>query len=94
MLSYNIHLLHGKFEEFRDFIYDFPNKFSIIGIQEVWSVSHEYPINGYQALEYNTHDSHLPNPNCNCGGGVGIYIDEHLTYTKIEFQNSFIPGVF
>ena len=27
-------------------------------------------------------------------GGVGIYIDEHLPYTKLEFQNSFIPGVF
>ena len=28
------------------------------------------------------------------GGGVRIYIDEHLPYSKLEFQNSFIPGVF
>jgi len=40
------------------------------------------PINGYQTIEFNTHDMHLPQPNRNCGGGVGIYIDEHLTYTK------------
>ena len=46
MLSLNIRSIHGKYEELRDFLYDLPNKFSIFCLQEVWSVSHEYPING------------------------------------------------
>ena len=54
----------------------------------------EYPIEGYQTIECNTRDALLPSPNRNCDGGVGIYINEHLTYTKLEFPNSFVPGVF
>ena len=77
MLSFNIRSLHGKYEEFRDFLSDVKNRFSIICLQEVWSVSREYPLEGYQTIECNTRDAHLPNPNRNCGGGVGIYIDEH-----------------
>ena len=91
MLSFNIHSMHGKYEEFKDFLLDIQHKFSVICLQEVWSVSHEYPLTGYQAK---TNDALLPTPNHNCGGGVGIYISEHLTYTRLELPNSFIPGVF
>ena len=94
MLSFNICSIHGKFEEFKDFLLDIPNKFSVICLQEVWSVSHDYPIPGYQAIEFNTCDALLPSPNRNCGGGVGVFISEHLTYSRLELPNSFIPGTF
>ena len=94
MMSFNIHSLHGKYEELRDLISYLKYRFSIICLQEVWSVSHDYPIPGYRALEHVTRDALLPTPNRNCGGGVGIYISEHLTYTKLDLPNSFVPGVF
>ena len=94
MLSFNIRSLHGKYEEFKNFLLDIPNKFSIICLQEVWSVSRDYPLQGYQAIEHCTRDAHLANPNHNCGGGVGIYIAEHLTYSILELPNSFIHGDF
>ena len=68
-MSLNIHSLHGKYEEFRDYLSDIQNRFSVICLQEVWSVSCEYHLEGYQAIECNTRDAHLPNPNHNCGGG-------------------------
>ena len=94
MLSFNIRSIHGKFEEFNNFLLDLPHKFSVICLQEVWSISRDYPLQGYQSLEYCTRDMHLPSHNCNCGGGVGIYIAEHLTYTILELPNSYVPGVF
>ena len=94
MLSFNIHSIHGKFEEFKNLLLDIPNKFSVICLQEVWSVSCDYPISGYQSIEFNTHDALLPTPNCNCGGGVGVFISEPLTYTRLELPNSFLPGTF
>ena len=63
MLSFNIRSLHGKFEEFKDFLSDVKNRFSIICLQEIWSVSHEYPLEGYQSIEFNTRDAHLSTPN-------------------------------
>ena len=60
-----------------------------------YGVSHmNTPINGYQTIEFNTCDMLLPQPNRNCGGGVGIYIEEHLTYTKLGFPNTFVQGDF
>ena len=94
MLSFNIRSMHGKYEEFRDFLLDLNHQFSIIALQEVWSVSREYPIQGYQAIEHVTRDMHMPNPNRNCGGGVGLYISEQLTYTVLDLPNSFVPGFF
>ena len=70
MLSFNIRSLHGKYEEFKDFLSDIKHRFSIICWQEIWSVSREYPLEGYQSIEFNTRDAHLSTPNRNCGGGV------------------------
>ena len=69
MLSFNIRSLHGKFEEFKDFLSDVKNRFSIICLQEIWSVSCEYPLEGYQSIVFNTWDALLSTPNRNCGGG-------------------------
>ena len=46
LLSFNIRSIHGKYEEFKDFLSDIPNRFSVIALQEVWSVSCEYPLPG------------------------------------------------
>ena len=94
MLSFNIRSLHGKHEELNNFLLDLPKKFSIICLQEVWSISRDYPLQGYQAIEHCTRDMHQPSPNRNCGGGVGVYIAEHLTYSVLELPNSFVSGIF
>ena len=93
MLSFNIRSLPGKYEEINNFLLDLPQKFSIICLQGVWSISRDYSLQGYQAIEHCTCDMLQPTPNHNCGGGVGVYIAEHLTYTVLELPNSFIPGV-
>ena len=69
MLSFNIRSLHSKYEEFKDFVSNLNNRFSIICLQEIWSVSREYPLEGYQSIEFNTRDALLSAPNRNCGGG-------------------------
>ena len=94
MLSFNVRSLHGKYEDFSNYLLDLHKQFSVICLQEVWSISHDYPLQGYQAIEYCTQDMHLPSPNRNCGGGVGIFIAEHLTYSVLELPNSFVSGIF
>ena len=79
MLSFNICSIHGKYEELSNYLLDLPKQFSIICLQEVWSISHDYPLQGYQDIEFCTRDMNLPSLNHNCGGGVGIFIAEHLT---------------
>ena len=92
MLSFNIRSIHGKFEEFKDFLSDIKNRFSIICLQEIWGVSCEYPLEDYQSIEYITRDAHLSTPNRNCGGGVlestlmSIFHLPNLSFQICSFQ--------
>ena len=70
LLSLNIRSINSKFDQLVNFLSEMPAKFSIIGLQEVWSVSRQFPLQGYQPIEFNTRDKNaIPNPNC--GGGWG-----------------------
>ena len=63
----------------------------LIGLTEVFKIQDilQYNINGYHNLLFNTSlntdDRH---------GGVGLYINETLTYLKREDLSIFIPNVF
>ena len=68
--SHNIRSLNGHWNDLLDIIFSAqPNKFSVIALQEIWSVAKNYEIPGYGNFEFITRDKNGPlNPNC--GGGV------------------------
>ena len=68
-------------------------KFSIIGLQEVWSVSRQFMLPGHHPLEFKTRDQNST-PNPNCGGGVGMFVSDHINYKIVHPPNIFIKGVF
>ena len=93
--SHNVRSLSGHFDGLIDLLDQAkPHKFSIIALQEVWSISKEYSIPSYHKLEYCTRDmnQHLPNPNC--GGGVGFFIDSNFSYETLNIESSFSPGIY
>ena len=81
----------GKFDLFSDFHSNMD--FSVICLQEVWSLYKDTPLQGFQPLVYNTRDMNSK-PNPNCGGGTAIYVKYGVSFTKIEPKNSFIPNVY
>ena len=74
--SHNIRSMNGHWDDFLDIIDSVqPINFSVLALQEIWSVQKTYSIPGYGKLEFNTRDKNGP-PNPNCGGGVGLFIHE------------------
>ena len=95
VLSHNIRSLSGKFDELKIFLAGLQNfPFSIIALQEVWSVNRDFRLEGYELLEYATRDKTLSNRNPNCGGGVGFFIKEGLNYEILHFGGEFEKGVY
>ena len=71
-----------------------PVKFSVIALQEIWSVQKNYSIDGYGKFEFITRDKTGP-PNPNCGGGVGLFIDSNYKdYEILADESIFIPHVY
>ena len=93
--SHNIRSLNGHWENILDIIYSAtPVKFSVLAFQEIWSVPKTFSIPGYCKFEFSTRDKNGPlNPNC--GGGVGLFIDEKFKdYEILEEESVFIPHVY
>ena len=93
VLSQNIRSLGGKFDQFSEYVGSFKRKITAVALQEVWSVGRIYDLPGYHQLEYNTRDKEKT-LNSNCGGGVGIYINESLDYEILHFENQFLEGIY
>ena len=93
--SHNIRSLNGHWDDFLDIIDSVqPINFSVIALQEIWSVQKTFSIPGYGKLEFNTRDKNGP-PNPNCGGGVGLFIhDKFKDYEILENESIFIPHVY
>ena len=74
--SHNIRSINGHWDDILDIINSAnPIKFSVLAFQEIWSVPKTFSIPGYCKFEFSTRDKNGPlNPNC--GGGVGLFIDE------------------
>ena len=93
--SHNVRSLAGHFDGLVDLLDQAkPHKFSVIALQEVWSISREYSIPTYHKLEYCTRDMNKSTPNPNCGGGVSLFIDKKFSYEILCPESSFIPGVY
>ena len=95
ILSHNIRSLSGKFDDLKVFLSGLQNfPFSIIALQEVWSVNREFKLDGYELLEYATRDKTQSKCNPNCGGGVGFFTKEGLNPEIIHFDGEFEIGVY
>ena len=92
--SQNIRSLSGKFDELKVLLAGLEFPFSIIALQEVWSVNRDFKLEGYELLEYATRDKTLSKKNPNCGGGVGCFIKEGLNYEILHFGGEFERGVY
>ena len=93
--SHNIRSLSGKFDELKVHLAGLQNfPFSVIALQEVWSINREYRLKGYELLEYATRDKTQSKSNPNCGGGIGFFVKEGLTYEVIHFGGEFEKGVY
>ena len=92
--SHNVRSLNGHWDNFLDIINSAqPIKFSVIALQEIWSVQKHYALEGYGKFEYVTRDKNGP-PNPNCGGGVGFFIDSDYKDYEILDESVFIPHVY
>ena len=93
--SHNIRSMNGHWDDFLDIIDSVqPINFSVLALQEIWSVQKTYSIPGYGKLEFNTRDKNGP-PNPNCGGGVGLFIHEKFKdYEILTNESIFIPHVY
>ena len=93
--SHNIRSINGHWEDVLDIINSAkPLKFAVLAFQEIWSVSKNYEISGYGKFEFNTRDKNGP-PNPNCGGGVGLFIDEkYKDYEILKEESVFLPHVY
>ena len=93
--SHNIRSLNGHWDDVFDLLHSAqPIKFSVIAFQEIWSVQKSYKLPGYCKLEYISRDMNGP-PNPNCGGGVGLFIDEkYKDYEILQEESVFIPHVY
>ena len=65
-----------------------------MALQEIWSVSKNYNIPGYGNFEYITRDTNS-NPNPNCDGGVGLFIDnKYKDYEILTEESVFMPHIY
>ena len=63
-----------------------------ICLQEIWSTHASIELPGYHPMEYYSRDMDgIANPNC--GGGVGIYVRNDLSYHLIDNPSAIVKGV-
>ena len=94
LYSHNIRSLSGHFNDLKDSLYSMlPATFSVIALQEVWSISKCYDLTGYSQIIYKTRDMNN-DPNPNCGGGVGFFVNNNFDYEVLEEESIFKEGVY
>ena len=94
IFSHNIRSLSGHFESLKDCIYSMlPATFSIIALQEVWSICKTFELTGYSDIIFKTRDMNKER-NPNCGGGVGFFVSSKLEFEVLEEESIFVEGVY
>ena len=95
IFSLNVRSLTGKLDELLLYLAQCqPFSFTILAMQEVWSVESGLRIEGYQKIEFSTRDQYMAKRNPNCGGGVGMFIQNGFAYEVLNLKNSFVEGVY
>ena len=94
IFSHNIRSLSGHFDNLKDCLYSMlPATFSVIALQEVWSIHKQFDITGYSNIVYKTRDMDgVRNPNC--GGGVGYFVNKDMSFEVLEEESIFVAGVY
>ena len=91
MFSLNIQSLPAKFAEFSDLISQFPTNScpEIICLQETWKIIDNsfFPLANYHMLETNLRSETR-------GGGVGIYVKNHLSFKILKQYSVFVERIF
>ena len=91
VLSLNIQSLPAKFAEFSDLISQFPTNLcpEIICLQETWKIIDNsfFPLANYHMLETNLRSETR-------GGGVGIYVKNHLSFKILKQYSVFVERIF
>ena len=95
VFSQNIRSLGNKIDDLQIYLNRVKTlDFSIVALQEIWSINRDYELHGYQPLEYITRDMIETVKRPNCGGGVGLFVKSGLSYEILELTNSFEEGVY
>ena len=94
IFSHNVRSLSGHFESLKDCLYSMlPASFSIIALQEVWSIHKHYDLTGFSNIIYKTRDMNKER-NPNCGGGVGFFVSNKFEFEVLEEESIFVEGVY
>ena len=92
--SHNIRSINGHWDDLLDILDSAqPINFSVIALQEIWSVQKVFRIPGYSKFEFMTRDKSGP-PKPNCGGGVGFFIHEKFKDYEILENMTFLYHMF
>ena len=91
------YLADSLVNEFKDLIFSLNKnkfKFTVIALQEVWSVPNgsTYNLDGYKPFHFTIRDMSGMSPNS--GGGVGCFIDENFEFEPLPQLSMFEKGVF
>ena len=93
-LSLNVQSLGSKYDKLKILLSDLDCTFSIIALQEVWSIGRDFSLDGYNAPIYKTRDQDLTIRNPGCGGGVLFYINKKIQYKILDFPNQFVVSSY
>ena len=94
LYSHNVRSLSGHFDDLRDSLYlMLPASFTVIALQELWSIKKSYDLTGYSELVYRTRDMNTDS-NPNCGGGVGFYVSNSFEFQILEEESVFLSGIY
>ena len=95
VFSQNIRSLANKFDDLQVYLTRAGQfSFTVVALQEIWSVGRDFDLPGYQVLEFNTRDKGHLVRNRNCGGGVGLFIKSGLNYELLSFRDEYLEGVY
>ena len=95
IFSHNIHSLNAKYENLTMLLDDFDSPFSIIALQEVWSLGRDFSLTNYHPPPLSaTRDENFIYLNPNCGGGGSLYVHQDLNMTQIHFDNQFVKAIY
>ena len=88
-MSINIQSLPAKFSDFSETVNEFSICPDVICLQETWQVLDNsfFPLHNYHTLVTNLRNNAR-------GGGVGIYVKNHLTFNVLNQYSIFIERIF